>query len=60
MWEKFEFNENLTGLEDMDLAKRIQQDSYKVGYCSKSSVYHIYMMKHGNSCDIGMKENPTH
>lgn len=42
VWEKYEFNENLTGLEDMDLAKRIQQDSYKVGYSSKSSVYHIH------------------
>jgi len=41
-WLKFEFNEELTGLEDMHLAKLLVESGDKVGYVSTSSVYHIH------------------
>jgi rhamnosyltransferase len=40
VWEKFPFNEELTGLEDMDVAKRIVQAGYKVGYVAEAGVFH--------------------
>ena len=39
-WEKYKFNEEITGLEDMDLAKRLVQNSGKVAYVANSAVYH--------------------
>ncbi|WP_428243093.1 glycosyltransferase family 2 protein [Gynuella sp.] len=41
-WSKFKFNEDLTGLEDMYLAKQIIESGGKVGYVSNASVYHIH------------------
>lgn len=41
-WEKLKFNEELTGLEDMDFAKRLQASGGKVGYCADASVFHIH------------------
>ena len=41
-WLKFKFNEELTGLEDMYLAKLLVETGEKVGYVSTSSVYHIH------------------
>lgn len=41
-WRKFKFDESLTGLEDLDLAKRLVADCGRVGYCSDASVYHIH------------------
>lgn len=41
-WEKYKFDEYLTGLEDMHLAKRIVADGGKVGYVSDAIVYHIH------------------
>jgi glycosyltransferase involved in cell wall biosynthesis len=41
-WKKFKFNEDLTGLEDMHLAKLLVETGEKVGYVSSASVYHIH------------------
>lgn len=41
-WEEFLFNEELTGLEDMHLAKQLVESGRKVAYTSKASVYHIH------------------
>ena len=41
-WKRYQFNEELTGLEDMDLAKRLVADKSKVGYTADASVYHIH------------------
>ena len=41
-WAKLKFDEDLTGLEDMDLAKRLQVSGGKVGYCAEASVFHIH------------------
>ncbi len=41
-WEEFQFDESLTGLEDMHLAKRLVGQDKHIGYASGSSVYHIH------------------
>ena len=41
-WSKFRFDEDLTGLEDMFIAKQICQDKGLIGYISDSVVYHIH------------------
>jgi GT2 family glycosyltransferase len=41
-WRKHQFDEELTGLEDMDLAKRLVADGHLIGYASRASVYHIH------------------
>lgn len=39
-WESYSFDEELTGLEDMELAQRLVQDGGKVAYCADAAVYH--------------------
>lgn len=41
-WERFRFDEELTGLEDMHFAKRLVEDGQQVGYVSDAAVYHIH------------------
>ena len=40
-WEKYQFDES-TGLEDMELAKRLTTDGGKIGYVAESGVEHIH------------------
>ena len=42
LWEKYELNEELTGLEDMDWYKNFFLQGMKVAYVSSASVYHIH------------------
>lgn len=42
IWEQFHFNEYLTGLEDMELAKRITDKTLRVGYVADACVEHIH------------------
>lgn len=42
VWEKYKFDENLTGCEDMELAKRLCADGGKIGYVADASVFHIH------------------
>lgn len=41
-WQKFKFNEALTGLEDMYIAKQLVANSEKIAYIATASVYHIH------------------
>lgn len=41
-WRKFQFVEELTGLEDMELAKRIWKDGGKISYIAEAVVTHIH------------------
>ena len=45
IWQKYLFDEKLTGLEDMDLAKRLQIDNKTIAYISNSVVYHYHNEK---------------
>lgn len=42
VWEQYKFDEDLTGLEDMELAKRLVQSGKKIGYVATSTVEHIH------------------
>ena len=41
-WKKYSFDEELTGLEDMHLAKQIIKDGDQIAYIASASVYHIH------------------
>ncbi len=41
-WQRFQFDEGLTGLEDLELAKRLVEDGGKVGYVAEAPVHHIH------------------
>jgi L-ascorbate metabolism protein UlaG (beta-lactamase superfamily)/glycosyltransferase involved in cell wall biosynthesis len=41
-WEKYRFNEILTGLEDMELAQRLVREGGKVSYVPDATVYHLH------------------
>ena len=41
-WESYRFNEELTGLEDMELAQRLVRAGGKIGYVAESAVFHIH------------------
>lgn len=42
VWMNFRFDEELTGCEDMELAKRLVLKGGKVGYVASAPVYHIH------------------
>ena len=42
VWERLRFDEALTGLEDMDLARRLVRSGGRVGYVADACVYHIH------------------
>jgi len=41
-WDQFKFDEELTGLEDMHLAKRLVTAGYRIGYVASASVFHLH------------------
>lgn len=41
-WERYRFDESVTGLEDMELAKRLCRDGGSVGYVADACVYHYH------------------
>jgi rhamnosyltransferase len=41
-WQRFKYDEDLTGLEDMHLAKLLVEVGEEIGYVSAASVYHIH------------------
>ena len=42
VWETFQFDENITGLEDMELAKRYVESGGSVAYVAQAPVFHIH------------------
>jgi rhamnosyltransferase len=42
VWQEHRFDEELTGLEDMHLAKRLVASGYKVAYVASGAVYHLH------------------
>ncbi len=42
VWEKYKFNEEITGLEDMEMAKRIFDDGGVITYTSTAPVFHYH------------------
>lgn len=42
VWESYQFDEEVTGLEDMELAKRITNDGGEIAYVADAVVFHIH------------------
>ena len=42
IWSRYRFDEDLTGLEDMHLAKKLVLDAGLLGYVANASVYHLH------------------
>lgn len=42
VWETFKFDEDVTGLEDMELAKRFVEAGGHLAYVAEAAVYHIH------------------
>lgn len=42
VWEGMPYNEELTGLEDLDWAKRAQERGYKIVYESEATIAHVH------------------
>lgn len=42
VWSKYKFDEQVTGLEDMELAKRYCDQKGKIAYVAEACVYHIH------------------
>lgn len=42
VWRQYAFDEELTGLEDMRLAKTLVERGYRIGYVPDAPVYHVH------------------
>jgi rhamnosyltransferase len=42
VWDQHRFDESLTGLEDMDLGKRLTAAGHKMAYVASAGVYHLH------------------
>ncbi|MCP9456389.1 MAG: glycosyltransferase [Nitrospira sp.] len=42
VWDAYRFNEELTGLEDMELGKRLVEKGLKLGYVAEAPVFHLH------------------
>lgn len=42
VWEKYKFDEDVTGLEDMVLGKRLVADGLRLGYVAEAAVIHLH------------------
>lgn len=42
LWEKVSYDENITGLEDLDWAKRIMELRYKIAYAAEAEIIHLH------------------
>lgn len=41
-WERYKYDESLTGLEDLEFAKRVVADSGRIAYVAESPVVHVH------------------
>lgn len=48
VWERYRFDEDLTGLEDMELARRLVNDGKQIAYIAEACVYHHHEEKWRN------------
>jgi glycosyltransferase involved in cell wall biosynthesis len=42
VWKEYPYDEQLTGLEDVDWAKRVQKDGYDISYASEAEIIHVH------------------
>lgn len=42
VWQEFPYNEQLTGLEDLDWGKRVKEEGFEISYASEAEIIHIH------------------
>lgn len=42
VWKEFQYDESLTGLEDLDWAKRVQNEGWNISYASDAEIIHVH------------------
>ncbi len=42
LWEKFPYDEDLPGLEDLDWAKRIRSEGWDIAYAADATIVHVH------------------
>lgn len=42
VWQDYRYDESLTGLEDLDLAKRVCRDGWRIAYIAEAPIVHIH------------------
>ena len=42
LWQQLSYDEKLTGLEDLDWAKRVQKLGYKIAYTANAPIVHVH------------------
>lgn len=42
VWEEHQYDEHLTGLEDIDWARRVRDDGYEVSYAADAEIIHVH------------------
>ena len=42
IWDEYRYDEQLTGLEDVDWANRVQRDGYDISYASEAEIVHVH------------------
>jgi len=42
LWVEYPYDEQLTGLEDVDWAKRVQKDGYDISYAADAEIIHVH------------------
>ncbi|MDR9405564.1 MAG: glycosyltransferase family 2 protein, partial [Halothece sp. Uz-M2-17] len=42
LWEQFPYDESLTGLEDLDWAKKVTQLGYQIAYIADAEIIHVH------------------
>lgn len=42
LWEKLPYNSELTGLEDLDWAKRVMENGYHIAYAAEAEIVHVH------------------
>lgn len=42
VWKEYHYNETLTGLEDVDWAKRVRKAGWEISYASEATVIHVH------------------
>ncbi len=42
LWEEYPYNEQLTGLEDLEWGKRVKEVGYEISYASEAEIIHVH------------------
>lgn len=42
LWEEYPYDETLTGLEDIEWAKRVRENGWEISYASEATVIHVH------------------